>query len=338
MDVHQLELFLAVMDSPSMTRAAEKIHLSPGAVSLQLHNLADKLHTELFVRRGKTLIPTPAALRLAERAREVVTLMGHIRQEFENDVSKDVRPFHFATGVTTLIYQLGRPLRELRKRFPNAEIRVNVGVTEEMVAGLLDRSYDLALVSLPVAENGLRLLPLFDEELLIIRPSAKKAGSTHIGSLHVSEFGGLPFLLYPKRSNMRLVIDRFFKELGVQPRVLMEADDTEAIKRLVESGFGCSILPEHALRGRSHFFQKFRVEGHRLNRTLALAMARSDCPRRLTECIASFLRASLIEVPGPARTASNSSQLPSPLAAQVQPLRSPVRSSKFVRRSRLTSV
>src|SRR6266480_3769683 len=107
MDIHQLELFLAVMDSPSMTRAAEKIHLSPGAVSLQLHNLADELHTELFVRRGKRLIPTPAALRLAERAKEVVKMMGHIQQEFENDLAKDVRPFHFATGVTTLIYQLG---------------------------------------------------------------------------------------------------------------------------------------------------------------------------------------------------------------------------------------
>jgi DNA-binding transcriptional LysR family regulator len=45
MDVHQLELFLAVMESTSMTRAAEKIHLSPGAVSLQLHNLASELHT-----------------------------------------------------------------------------------------------------------------------------------------------------------------------------------------------------------------------------------------------------------------------------------------------------
>jgi len=338
LDIHQLELFLAVMDSPSMTRAAEKIHRSAGAVSLQLHNLADELHTELFVRRGKRLIPTPAASRLAQHAREVVKLMGHIQQEFENDVSKDVRPFHFATGVTTLIYQLGRPLRELRKRFPNAEIRVTVGVTEEMVRGLLDRSYDLALVSLPVSENDLRLLPLFDEELLIIRPSAKRAGSAHAGSLQVSELGELPFLLYPKRSNMRVVIDRFFKELGVQPRVLMEAEDTEAIKRLVESGFGCSILPEHALRGRSHFFQKFRVEGHRLNRTLALAMARSDCPRPLTESIASVLRASLIEVPGLAGTAADSCPLPSPLEAQVQPLRSPVHSTKFVRKSRFTSL
>jgi DNA-binding transcriptional LysR family regulator len=295
MDIHQLELFLAVMDSPSMTRAAERIHLSPGAVSLQLHNLADELHTELFVRRGKRLIPTPAALRLAEHAKEVVRMMGHIQQVFENDMEKDVRPFHFATGVTTLIYQLGGPLRQLRKRFPNAQIRVTVGVTEEMISGLLDRRFDLALISLPVSEDNLKLTPLFDEELLIVRPSAKKVGSGHVGSLRASELNNVPFLLYPRRSNVRLVIDRFFKDIGVAPNVVMEADDTEAVKRLVESGFGYSILPEHALRGRSHFFQKFRVEGHRLTRSLALAAANTECPRKLTESIASFLRTALVE-------------------------------------------
>jgi DNA-binding transcriptional LysR family regulator len=295
MDIHQLELFLAVMDSPSMTRAAEKIHLSPGAVSLQLHNLADELHTELFVRRGKRLMPTPAALRLAERAKEVVRMMGHIQQEFENDLTRDVHPFHFATGVTTLIYQLGGPLRQLRKHYPNAEIRVTVGVTEEMVTGLLDRRFDLALISLPVSEANLRLIPLFDEELLIVRPSANKVGSGQVRSLRASELANVPFLLYPQRSNVRLVIDSFFKEIGVTPRVLMEADDTEAIKRLVESGFGYSILPEHALRGRSHFFEKFRVAGHRLMRSLALATAQTERPRKLTESIANFLQSTLVE-------------------------------------------
>jgi len=295
MDVHQLELFLAVMDSPSMTRAAEKIHLSPGAVSLQLHKLADELHTELFVRRGKRLIPTPAAWRLTELAKQVVTMMGHIQQAFQNDLTKDVRPFHFATGVTTLIHQLGGPLRHLRKRYPNAEIRVTVGVTEEMVAGLLDRRFDLALISLPVSDANLKLIPLFDEELLIVRPSANKVGSGHISTMRASDLAEVPFLLYPKRSNVRLVIDRFFDEIGVTPHVLMEADDTEAIKRLVESGFGYSILPEHALRGRSHFFQKFRIAGHRLTRSLALAMAQTECPRKLTESIATFLRAALVD-------------------------------------------
>lgn len=295
MDVHQLELFLAVMDSPSMTRAAERVHLSPGAVSLQLHNLAEELHTELFVRRGKRLLPTPAALRLAERAKEVVKLMTHIQQEFENDVTKDQRPFHFATGVTTLIHQLGRPLRQLRTRFPNAEIRVTVGVTEEMVAGLHDRRFDLALISLPIQDDNLQIIPLFDEELLFVRPSAKKAASSHIGSVRPGELVNAPFLLYPKRSNVRRVIDGFFREIGVQPHVQMEAEDTEGIKRLVESGFGYSILPEHALRGRSNFFQKFRVEGRRLTRKLALAMVRTDNPRKLTESIAEFLRAALVE-------------------------------------------
>ena len=295
MDVHQLELFLAVMDSPSMTKAAEKSHLSPGAVSLQLHNLAEELHTELFVRRGKRLVPTPAALRLAERAKEVVKLMGHILQEFENDVTKDSRPFHFATGVTTLIYQLGRPLRQLRNRFPNAEIRVTVSVTEEMIAGLHDRRFDLALISLPVPEDNLEIIPLFDEELLIVRPSAKKAASNHIRSVGADELANAPFLLYPKRSNVRHAIDEFFREIGVQPRVQMEAEDTEGIKRLVESGFGYSILPEHALRGSSHFFQKLRVDGRRLTRKLALATVRTQSPRKLTESIADFLRNELMQ-------------------------------------------
>ena len=295
MDIHQLELFLAVMNSPSMTRAAEKVHLSPGAVSLQLHSLAEELRSELFVHRGKRLIPTPAASRLAEHAQKVLTLMGHIQQEFENDVTKDMRPFHFATGVTTLIYQLGSPLRQLRTRFPNAKISITVGVTEEMVAGLLDRRFDLALISLPVPEDNLTIIPLFDEELLAVRPSAKRASSSYIGSIRAAELDNRPFLLYPKRSNVRRVIDAFFKEIGVRPHVQMEADDTEAIKRLVESGFGHSILPEHALKGRSRFFQKFRVEGHRLTRKLALAMVPTDCPRKLTDSIANFLRTALLE-------------------------------------------
>src|SRR5207253_5218937 len=255
MDIHQLRLFLAVMESSSMTRAAEKVHLSPGAVSLQLHNLAGELHTELFVRSGKRLVPTPAASRLAEQAREVVKLMGHIQQEFENDLSHDVRPFHFATGVTTLIYQLGRPLRQLRKQYSNAQIRVTVGVTEEIVSGLHDRRFDLGLISLPVREENLTILPLFEEELLVLRPSAKSVGGSHVGVMRAPELARAPFLLYPKRSNMRQGIDKFFEDINVTPRVVMEAADTEAIKSLVESGLGCAVLPHLALRDGDWFLR-----------------------------------------------------------------------------------
>jgi DNA-binding transcriptional LysR family regulator len=73
----------------------------------------------------------------------------------------------------------------------------------------------------------------------------------------------------------------------------MEADDTEAIKRLVEAGFGYSILPEHALRGGQKFYHTLRVKRHRLMRSQALAMVRSEYPRRLTASIISMLQADL---------------------------------------------
>ena len=84
--------------------------------------------------------------------------------------------------------------------------------------------------------------------------------------LRPEELADAPFLFYPRRSNMRLSIDAFFHQIGITPRVIMEADDTEAIKRLVESGFGYSILPEFSLRGQSRFLELFRVAGHRLVR------------------------------------------------------------------------
>jgi DNA-binding transcriptional LysR family regulator len=293
MDIHQLELFLAVMEAPSMTRAAEKVFLSPGAVSLQLHNLADELHAELFVRSGKRLIPTPAAMRLAEHAKDLTNRMGQIKQEFANDLATDDRPFHFATGVTTLIYQLGKPLRQLRKQYPKAEIRVAVNVTEETIKGLHDRRFDLGLISLPVPQENLKIIPLFEEELLIVRRSTSKVRGPHTGSVRIAELARVPFLLYPKETVLRVLIDRFFKDIDVNPRVVMEAEDTEAIKRLVESGFGYSILPEHALRHRTRFLQTFRVEGHPITRGLALAMVRTDYPRKLTLSIAESLRTML---------------------------------------------
>jgi DNA-binding transcriptional LysR family regulator len=304
--IHQLELFLAVLDTSSVTQAAGKMSLTPGAVSMQLHKLADELGAELFVMSGKRLSPTPAALHLAERAKDVIRDVRLIEHEFANEPFKDGRPFHFATGATTLIHRLGKPLRLLRKQYRNTEIRVTVASTEEMVAGVLDRRFDLGLISLPFSDQGLRILPLFDEEMLGLRPSPHRFRSSVIATVEPSELAKAPFLLYPARSNRRSIIDRFFQEIGVSPRVVLEADDTEAIKRLVESGFGYSILPQFALRGPMQFCETFRVAGHRMVRHQALAMAQTAYPRALTESIAGFLRAALVPTAGQAGAPSGS--------------------------------
>jgi len=315
MDIRQIEIFLAVMEYGSVTRAAEHVYLSPGAVSLQLQHLAIELHAELFVRSGKRFLPTPAAERLADLAKVVVSQMRAIQQEFAKDPSLDVRPFHLATGATTLIHRLGRPLRLLRRQYPHCQIQVTVSPTEEMVAGLLDRRFDLAVISLPFEEPNLEFLPLFEEELLIIRPSTKPSRSAKIRDISPEELASAGFILYPRRSNMRAIIEAFFRDLGITPQVTMEADDTEVIKKLVETGFGHSILPQSALQDRPRFFEIFRVRGRRIVRNQALAMVKSEYPRALTVSIAKFLQSTLASAPG----ASNLHLLQPPRPAKLTP-------------------
>src|SRR5208282_4067761 len=120
MDFRQMEVFLSVMENMTVTRAAERLHVSPGAISLQLQGLAAELRAQLFVRSGRRIVPTPQAYRFAEHAREVMKKIREIEQDFADSATADQRPFHFACGATTLIYRLGGPLRSLRTRFPQA--------------------------------------------------------------------------------------------------------------------------------------------------------------------------------------------------------------------------
>jgi DNA-binding transcriptional LysR family regulator len=290
MDLRQIEVFLAVMENATVTQTAHRLHVSPGAVSLQLQGLAKELRAELFVRSGRRIVPTPQAHRFAEHAREVMKKVREIEQDFADSAAGDQRPFHFACGATTLIYRLGGPLRSLRKRFPNADVHVTVAATERIVDGLLSRRFDLGLLSLPVVQPSLNIVPLFEEELLVIRPAHRSLGDGSVSTVQPEELAGARFLLFPKDSNMRVMIDRFFRELGIAPRVTMEADDVEAIKRMVEAGFGYSILPQFALGGRGRSFQKLRVPGRRLARKQALAMSKSGYPRALTVAVAEMIQ------------------------------------------------
>ena len=289
MDLRRLEIFLAVIDTSTVTGAAMRMNLSPGAVSLQLQNLATSLHTELFVRVGKHLKPTGAAHRLADLARGLIEQAHAIEQEFDSHTGDDTRPFHLAAGATSLIHRLGQPLRQLRKRFPKARLNITVAPTEEMITGLVQRRFDLAIISLPVDQPGLRIIPLYDEELLVLRPSATRVQGWHIGTIQPDELKSARFILYPTRSNMRTMIDGMFRELGFEPEITMEADDTETIKGLVSAGLGYSVLPEFALRRQQRFFHVARVAGRRLVRKQALALPRTDYSRPLTESIARYL-------------------------------------------------
>ena len=228
------------MATQSMTEAAKRVYLSPAAVSLQIKHLSDELGADLFTRVGNKLVPTAAAKRMHQHLGGLMDMLHTIREDFPSGTECDSRPFVLGTGPTTLIYQLRRPLSHLRKQFPRNEILVHVAPTQDIIYELEWKQIDLGIVSLPVDAPTLQLTPLFKEEMLVLMHAQTKYGK----SITMKDLATIPMILYPVGSSTRFLIDGMVHKHGISLRVTMEADDTEAIKKLVEAGFGASILPE----------------------------------------------------------------------------------------------
>jgi DNA-binding transcriptional LysR family regulator len=292
MDIRQLEIFQAVLSMDSnMTRAASSLYLTPAAVSLQIKNLSNELGAELFVKVGASLTPTPAAIRLGTYVSQLMDLVHGIRHDFEANAQEDKRTFVLATALTTLVYDLGPSIRKLRRAFPYAEIVIRAATTKETVRGLVDRQIDIGILVQPGPLEGLEITPLFEEDMkVVVNPHRwPKRGNT----ITRSEIANLPLILYPTSAATRTLIDDFFRRLQLQPKITMELEDTEAIKRLVESGFGGSILPEHALRRNTSSLRKLDIEGQKLTRRLVLARPKTPFPRKLSVAIADFFKKEL---------------------------------------------
>jgi DNA-binding transcriptional LysR family regulator len=291
MELRQLETFRIVMATMSMTEAAKRVYLSPAAVSLQMKRLSDELGADLFSRVGNKLVPTSAATRMHQHLGVLLDMLHTIREDFPLDAKYDSRPFVLGTGPTTLIYQLREPLRQLRKQFPRNEILVHVAPTQDIIYELEWKQIDLGIVSLPVDAPNVCLAPLFKEEMLVLM-NARTAPKQR-RSISLRELVSIPMILYSRGSSTRTLIDEMMQKHKLALRVTMEADDTESIKKLVEAGFGASILPEKALHN-SPLIRTFRIQGEQLYREIAFATPVNAHPRRLTTAITEYLKKRLV--------------------------------------------
>jgi len=291
MDLRQLQMFETVLATLNLTKAAEQLFITPSAVSLQLKHLSEELGSDLFVKSGQRLVATPAAICLSGYTGHLFEVIEEIRREFRTDAIPDSRPFVLATGLTTLMYRMGGPIRGLKRRYPHNEIRIVTGATEYVVSGLRARQFDLGIVSLPVSPEGIRVTPLYTEEMvLVVNP---RHSGIRRSKVTAQELTRLRFILYPQGSNIRSMIDGFFQELGITPNITMELDNVEAIRRLVEYGYAAAFVPANALPRGSRLLRRVHINGHVLIRQVALAVPDTKYPRKLTESVSLFLSKAL---------------------------------------------
>jgi LysR family transcriptional regulator for metE and metH len=245
LEVRHLRLVSAVAELGSLTRAGDRLHLTQSALSHQLRDIESRLGAALFLRVGKRLVLTPAGERLLATARDVLDRLDRTEQDIHQMGKARAGMLRLTTECYTCYHWLPPLLVRYRKRFPQVEVRIDIGATGRPLDMLLAGKLDLAIMSSPVRDRRLVSRPVFDDELVVVAARDHRfAKQTHI---RLSDLRDETLYVYPPKEESR-VLQEVLVPSGHPPARVEEVMLTESITELVKAGLGVSVLARWAVQ------------------------------------------------------------------------------------------
>src|SRR5215813_1284665 len=228
MDFDQLETFLEVARLASFSRAAEKRFRTQPAISSQIRALEDEVGAKLLDRSGGKVSLTAAGklfLQYTENTIEsrkaIVTAIAEMERVPRGEII-------VGANEGTCLHILPEVFAEFKRRYPDVAVNIRRADYAKILESVIDNSVDFGVVSLPVNDNRLTVVLIHRDELVIIAPPhhavAKQKAAT------VSEVAKFPLVL-PKAGHTRDALEDLFYQHKLKPRIAMELDSSELLKR-----------------------------------------------------------------------------------------------------------
>jgi DNA-binding transcriptional LysR family regulator len=243
--LRQLRVFAAAARHQSFGKAAEELHLTPPAVSMQIRELEEHVGLPLFDRSGRQVALTVTGEYLLVYVRKVLATL----KDAEDAIARfrGLETGRVSIGmVSTAKYFVPRLLAQFRQEHPAIEVKLAVGGNrEQLVALLRANEVDLAVMGRPPRELATRAEPF------AVHPHAIVAAPDHpllrIGHAPASLLNHYEFIIRETGSGTRAAMEKFFADHRLQPRVAMEMTSNETIKQAVMAGMGVSFLSLHTI-------------------------------------------------------------------------------------------
>jgi DNA-binding transcriptional LysR family regulator len=239
MDFDQLETFLEVARLSSFSRAAEKRFRTQPAISAQIRALEDEIGAKLLDRSGGKVSLTGAGKvfqKYAEDAlqarRTVVTAMAEMERIPRGEIV-------VGANEGTCLHVLPEVFSEFKKQYPGVSVNINRLESAGILGGVIDNSVDFGVMSLPVNDNRLTVVPIHRDELVIITPPRHPLSKAKSATL--ADAAKYP-LLVPEAGHTRDAIEQFFHERKLKLNVSMELDSSELLKRFVAADVGIGFI------------------------------------------------------------------------------------------------
>jgi len=269
LNVHQLHIFYTVAERGSFSAAAQSLHMTQPAVTMQVQALEERFGTKLLNRTTKRLELTEAGHRLLPQARKAVELMRDTDAMMAKYVEDLKGRLQFAASLTIGEYVLPRLLGPFLRRFPDLSLDMKVMNTTEIIEAIAHQGLRFGIIEAPCEEPGFDAQAVMDDELLLIAPANHPFASRE--QVTLEEAIREPMVLREKGSGTRQIIEDELERRGVtedEIRVVSEFGSTGAVKSAVEAGLGLSLLSVWTIRHELALsvLKPIRIEGVRFRR------------------------------------------------------------------------
>lgn len=242
--LRQLQVFEAAARLGGYTRAAEALHLSQPAVSMQIRQLEGQAGMPLFDQIGKKLHLTDAGRTLYSHAQSILAQVHEAQLELEE--MRGVRRGQLnITIASTANYFAPRLLAAFCQRHPEVKVSLDVSNREHILELLHETDKDLAIMGRPPEPSDLVAHPFMENPLVVIAaPSHPLAQASGIPLTRLNQE---TFISREIGSGTRIAVERFFEEAGTRLTTAMEMSSNEAIKQAVQAGLGLGVVSVHTL-------------------------------------------------------------------------------------------
>lgn len=244
-DIRQIRYFVKVLDTGSLSKAAEKLRLSQPALGLQLRRLEEELNTKLIVRHSRGVVPTEEGRALYDHfvsiLREIEStpqLLANLSGPPQGSVSLGVTASMGLALVPALV-------RACPIELPRVKVRVIEIVSEKIPQGIDDGQFDLGLSGVRHDNAYLYFEPLITENLFFIGPRGHEAASDK--PIRLAEVMRYPLVLPTRNHPIRRHLDEVLRNQRLKPIIILELDSVLLKKELILQSGQLTILPFSAV-------------------------------------------------------------------------------------------
>lgn len=235
-----------VIKKGTFSSAANELCVTEPAVFIQVRSLERQLGFTLLDRFGKELRPTEVGRLLYEYAEKIFTLVDEASVAVKE--LQDLKKGALRIGVTNTLAQhfMSFVISAFRDSYPNIAVRLNQGGSEELVQGILDHRFELAIVARVHYPEKIHVIPFSKEEVLpIVSPKSILARKKQVT---IEDLAAEPIICTSTGTATKLLMQGTFEKRGLKPKAIIEAENREFIKHLVKEGNGYAFLASLSVR------------------------------------------------------------------------------------------